>query len=275
LVKKSDYPREEVEFCLSVLVEIMTALRSFKENMVIIGGWVPYFMLREHSHRHIGSLDIDIAFDFKHISTGSYKTILQLLKDRDYRQSDKQPFIFHRHIEGKTVEVNLLAGEYGGTGKSRRTQKFQDINARKARGCDLVFDEPVECELKKEMPGGGVNKVKFKIPGAVPFVTTKGMTLWDRYKEKDAYDIWFLLKNYPGGISKLGYLFKSHLSNKLVKEGLEKVRSKFVAVDSPGPVWVANFLEAEDLEEQQRVQRDAYERIKAFLDILEIEEYRK
>ncbi|GAH75557.1 unnamed protein product, partial [marine sediment metagenome] len=48
-------------------------------------------------------------------------------------------FIFYRTIPVKdgrniTVEVDLLAGEYGGTGKAHRTQSVQDVRARKARG---------------------------------------------------------------------------------------------------------------------------------------------
>lgn len=45
------------------------------------------------------------------------------------------------------VEVDLMAWEYGGTGKTRRTQKVQDVRARKARDCDLAFDATVSNEL--------------------------------------------------------------------------------------------------------------------------------
>jgi len=275
MVTKSDYQRDEVDLCLSVLVEIMTVLNSFKNDIVIIGGWVPYFLIGKPEDQHIGSLDIDMAFNFKNISDESYKTIFQLLEARGYEKSDKQPFIFYRNVKGKIIEINLLAGEYGGTGKSRRTQKFQDVHARKARGCDLVFEETVECALEKEMPDGAVTSIRFKISNVVPFITTKGMALWDRYKEKDAYDIWFILKYHKEGIDRLAELFKLHKSNKLILEGLQKIRSKFLKIDSPGPVWTANFLEIDDDEEYQRIQRDSFERVNAFLDMLDIKPYQE
>src|ERR1700674_762046 len=62
-----------------------------------------------------------------------YETIRKLLLTRGYERNEEQPFIFFRtlDVKGKVirVEVDLLAGEYGGTPLKRRTQKIQDIRA--------------------------------------------------------------------------------------------------------------------------------------------------
>lgn len=42
---KSDYQKEEVAICLSVLLELMTILGTFRENIVLIGGWTPWFLI--------------------------------------------------------------------------------------------------------------------------------------------------------------------------------------------------------------------------------------
>lgn len=86
MVTKSNYGKKEVEACLSVLVEIMTVLGSYRDNLVLIGGWVPYFLLNNKGKDHVGSIDIDLALDFKKISDESYKTILKLLNQRGYMQ---------------------------------------------------------------------------------------------------------------------------------------------------------------------------------------------
>lgn len=39
------------------------------------------------------------------------------------------------------MQLDFLAGEYGGTAKSRPHQHVQEILAHKARGADLVFDQ--------------------------------------------------------------------------------------------------------------------------------------
>jgi len=277
MVTQSDYSKREVELSLSVLVELMTVLGEFREHIVLVGGWVPYFLLEKKRREHTGSLDVDIALDFRTISEDTYRTILQVLKERGYVQRD-QPFIFDRTIIEKdkipvTIEVDLLSGEYGGTGRSHRTQKVQDVRARKARGCDLVFDQFFTIKLKKKMPDGAINEVDIKVADVVPFLVMKGMALWERYKEKHAYDIYFTVRYYPGGIDVLTKAFTPYISNKLVREGLEKIRAKFHDIDSPGPVWVANFLEIDDEEERDLVRRDVFERVNAWLDSLEIKPY--
>ena len=277
MVTRSNYPKNEVEACLSVLVEFMTLLGEYRESIVLIGGWVPYFLIERKKHEHVGSLDIDAAFDFNTISSEAYNTILKLLEKRGYQEGN-QPFIFHRTIKVEsgievTVEINLLAGEYGGTSKSHRTQKIQDVRARKARGCDLVFEHNFLNIITAKMPDQATNQLTIKIADVIPFLVMKGMALWDRYKEKDAYDIYFTISNYPGGIQTLVNMFKPVKSNRLVTEGLGKIKSKFIDIESPGPIWVVNFEEITDEEEKEIVKRDVFERVNTFLDALQIKPF--
>jgi len=125
------------------------------------------------------------------------------------------------------------------------------------------------------MPDGALNEVTVKIATIIPFLVMKGMCIWDRYKEKDAYDIYFTILHYPGGINELVKTFQSFKYNKLVREGLGKIKAKFKNIDAPGPVWVINFEDIDDEEEKERVKRDVYERINAFLDTLGIEEFKE
>ena len=279
MVTKADYPKDEVEACLSVMVELMTVLGEFRDSIALVGGWVPYFLIEGKKEEHTGSLDIDMAFDLEKISDDTYQTILQLLEARGYEQGD-QPFIFKRIVPVKgrdpvTVEINLLAREYGGTGKSRRTQRVQDVRARKARGCDLVFEHTFSARLRWDMPDGARNEVLMKVANALPFLVMKGVALWDRYKEKDAYDIYFSILHYPGGIRQLAKVFEPFKANRLVLEGLGKIKARFNDVNAPGPVWVANFLDIDDEEEKERIKRDVFERVNAFLEALDIKPFQE
>jgi hypothetical protein len=120
MVTQANYPKAEIEACLSVMVELMTLLGEFRDHLVIVGGWVPYFLTGEKGTKHTGSLDIDLAFDFRNIPDVTYRTILQLMKKRGYEKNPQQPFIFYRTVKDETgtltkVQVDFLAGEYGGT----------------------------------------------------------------------------------------------------------------------------------------------------------------
>jgi len=277
VVTKFDYNKQEVDVCLSVMVELLTILGEYRGDMVLVGGWVPYFLLNEKGEEHIGSIDIDLALDFNKISDDTYGTILQLLKKHGYKQGN-QPFIFNRIIELKNntryiIEIDLFSGEYGGTGRSHHTQKIQEIHARKSRGCDLAFQYNFTHLIKKEMPDGSVNEVKIQIADIIPFLVMKGMALWERLKEKDAYDIYFTILHYNGGINKLVEIFKPVKSNKLIKEGLGKIKAKFDNINAIGPAWVVKFLEIQDEEETERIKRDAYERVNIFLEKIGIEKF--
>ena len=70
-------------------------------------------------------------------------------------------------------------------------------------------------------------------------------------------------------------IFQPFKSNKLVREGLGKIKAKFKDIDAPGPVWLINFEDIDDEEEKERVKRDTYERVNTFLDTLGIEEFKE
>jgi len=279
MVRQGDYREAEVQACFSVLLEVMTVLGGFRENVVIVGGNVPSLLIPSAKEKHLGTLDIDLALDFKHISDDTYKTIIETLCARVYYQEEgEQPFIFHRDIEDKSgskisVEIDLLAGEYGGTGKGHRHQKIQDAQARKARGCDLVFDSAVRVNLAGTLPSGAKNEVIVKVPSIGPFLVMKGMAIWERMKEKDAYDIYYCCRNYPGGLTALVKAIKPLVMKKLAREGLGKIKTKFAIVDGIRPTWVTEFLEIVDREERARVQREAFELVNALMEKLGIEPF--
>jgi hypothetical protein len=159
MVKRIDYTLELIEAARSVLLEIMRVLGEYQDEIVIVGGWVPELLLSQAAEEHIGSIDVDLALNHRRLDEVGYKTILELLLARGYVQAKHQPFIFYRTVNVGDheieVEIDFLAGEYRGTGKSRRTQRVQDMRPRKARGIDLVFDSPEKIAITGRLPGGG------------------------------------------------------------------------------------------------------------------------
>jgi hypothetical protein len=87
---------------------------------------------------------------------------------------------------------------------------------------------------------------------------------------KDAYDIYFVLHNYPGGVEAVVKAFKRHLKLALVKEGLKKIAGKFATLDHIGPKDVAEFDETLDEEKRTIRQRHAFEKVNFLLQQLGI-----
>jgi hypothetical protein len=273
---RSDYTRPEIAACRSVLLEVLHLLGEYREHIVLVGGWVPPFLIQEADHP--GSLDVDLALDFQKISEEAYQSFRRALETRGFRQGE-QPFSFYREVPQEdgppiVVRIDFLAGEYGGTGVGRRTQPVQDIRARKSRGCDLAFENFIEVRFEGTLPDGSRDSVTVKVATVVPFLVMKGMAMADRISEKDAWDIYYCIRHYPGGIERLIKQFDPFRESSLVHEGLGKIRSKFLTIDHVGPKWVVDFEEIRSPEDTETLRRDAFERVKYLLDLLDIEEFR-
>ena len=269
--ERIDYTAAAVEAARSVLIELTHILGEYRDDMVLVSGWIPELLIPQSQERHIGSIDVDLALNHKELTEAGYRMIGEILLRHGYSQDKQQPFIFRKTVRGQVVQVDFLAGEYGGTGKSRRTQKALDMQPRKARGCDLAFQiEPAKVSVKGKLPDGAVDEVQVQVASVVPFLVMKGMALEDRRNAKDAYDIYFVLHNHPGGVEAVVKAFKPHLKLALVKEGLKKIAGKFATLDHVGPKDVAEFDETLDDEERTICQRDAFEKVNFLLQQLGI-----
>jgi hypothetical protein len=97
----------------------------------------------------------------------------------------------------------------------------------------------------------------------------KAIAMANRLMEKDAWDIYYCIRNYPGGIERLAEEFHPLLKNKLTREALMNLKEKFASPDHVGPKHVADFEEITDADEGALLQRDAYERVNALLALLQ------
>lgn len=265
----SEYDHVLVEAAHRVLLEIAHLLHDYYDGIVVVGGSVPSLILDQSKQAHIGTIDIDIALDQKTIQEIGYRSIMRLLLQRGYVIGD-QPFIFYRTIQVSgqevKVEVDFLAGEYGGTGKKHRTQVVQDMHPRKARACDLAFQDPILITIEGELPDGGKDRAMIKVASIVPFLMMKAQALNGRLKEKDAYDIYYCLTNFQGGLDALAEAFHQFSDHPLVREGLGILAEKFSSPDAAGPVFVTNFLVEIDPDIRGLIQRDVFERMQYLLD---------
>jgi hypothetical protein len=272
---KSEYSPREIEACVIVMRDLFTYLKPYRNQIVLIGGWVPYFLLEKYTSpgsgydQHIGSLDIDIALDAFSIPIDAYKTILEILKERGfYHRKDNLgkdiPASFLKKIvfeDGEEIEVQIdfLAPEYGGAPKKRRHQVIQDMLARKGRGTDLVFDQTEIIHLSGPISSGAKIELDIKVANATACFVMKGIALGERTNEKDAYDIYMLARYYKEGPESVLSELKKLANHGLMKEALRNIEEQFKDVKSIGPVSVASFMGVTDKEEYDRITRDAYE----------------
>ncbi|QDU29541.1 hypothetical protein ETAA8_46550 [Anatilimnocola aggregata] len=264
----------EVAACRSVLIEVLTILGKELDNLVIVGGWVPELVFPNKGH--IGSLDVDLALDAAKLKPLIYESIRQRLIQSGYQQSSEMPNRFFRTLTGSNtqIKVDLITGEFPETAGVGSHLLIQELSVWKARGVDLAFAFQQSVQVEGILPDGGHNEVVAKLPTIAAYLCIKAITLSERKKEKDAYDICFCIDNYTGGYKALAEEFRGKLDHKLIQEGVAILRSKFARLDSIGPVWAAQVESTADSGAVfEAGQRRAFELVNALLR--EIDEIKK
>jgi hypothetical protein len=271
-----DYPEEIVTLSKSAMLELWRSLRRYNNGMTLIGGWVPYFLLEKfggnsYKHDHVGSIDIDIVLNEKIISEEEYTNIEQLVENLGYRHkidtnNNPIPFVFLKDFQTSNVTITLevdFVGSYYGN-KGHRHQRISGLLARKCHGADIVYDNYMEETINGQFPNGGTTTETIRIANLVAFLTMKGIVLGERYKEKDAYDIYYLvtyLKNGPVDVAKE---MNAYQTNDLINEALATIKKDFESREASGPAWVASFLNEEGDDRERRL-TDVFMNVDEFL----------
>lgn len=275
----SDYGRETVEVALSALVELFTILGSYREALVLLGGWAPYFLLLKHqsprnAFKHAGSIDTDIAIDPDLLDDKAYATIVELITKRGYAPKTDSlgnpvPSSFIKAFEkgGTTYEIQVdFMTSRGTAGKKRRGSQVQrDLRARMSDGCEIVFSHNFRHKVAAQLPENGEVTAEIRVADLVGILATKGLALGDRYKEKDAYDIYASIANYEDGPSSAATVIRPFTKDPVVKKGLDRTSAAFASRESNGPAWVATFMGALSGAERERIVTDAYRNVNEFL----------
>jgi hypothetical protein len=135
----------------------------------------------------------------------------------------------------------------------------------------LAFRFVAEVPIEGTLPDGARDKATVRIAAIIPFLAMKGMAMAARLKEKDPWDVYYCVRNYPGGLGALSAEFAPHIGHGLVREGLLHISEEFASPDHTGPKSVADFDELTDPEERAVIQRDACERVQDLLRRLDIQ----
>ncbi len=143
----------------AVLIEVMNVLGAFKDDIVIVGGWVPD--LTYPNKKHIGSLDVDLAIGPNAVGEDVYSSILNRLKESDYSHYTS-PTRFMRAVPeaSEPVKVDLISGEYLEEGEKTRAIMVNELKVNSLRGVDLAFENSKEITIEGKMPNGSENVVQ-------------------------------------------------------------------------------------------------------------------
>lgn len=265
-----DYVEGQKEAAHRILIELVNLFQEYQEDIRIVGGWVSDLMFPQEGH--IGSVDVDILINHLTLQDAGYQNMALILQRNGYKEHSEKYFSFVKNVivDGieYPVDVDILAGIYGGTQEKRRSQHVQGIRALKATGGNFAFDFPAQkIKVEAKRPDGAIDVAYVNIVAVVPYLIMKTAAM-GRGKAKDAYDIYFLIKHYNGGIKELATQFKNLGEKQIILDMKLKLNEKFASMNHSGPKDVAEFMDLLDEEEYEMIKRDAYEQIQALLRLI-------
>ncbi len=127
-----DYSEGQKEAAHRILVELVNIFKEYEDDIRIVGGWVSDLMFPGEGH--IGSVDVDVLINHLTLHDEGYQNMARILQGSGYREHPDKYFSFVKTVEIEgvpyDVDVDILAGMYGGTQPKKRSQHVQGIFAK-------------------------------------------------------------------------------------------------------------------------------------------------
>ncbi len=270
----SDYDDRTTAAVKSVLVEIGQILGSFEGKFAVIGGAVPWLLLSQAEMPHVGTADVDLALHAEALGDGEYARLVELLQRQGYRQApDLRRFQLARtvpaHVDGPPIDVvvDFLMPRDAVIAKSN-PPLVSNFAVQRADGAELALNFYQMVAIDGDMPDGGRNLVSIAVASIPALLAMKGYAIAKRQKPKDAYDIYYCVLNYPGGVDGLVLATLPLLKVDIARTGYRNIAGKFRTVDDYGPVCVRRFVDGSPLLGQRtpdQWQQDAFGQVDAWL----------
>ncbi|EWY39553.1 hypothetical protein N825_05490 [Skermanella stibiiresistens SB22] len=273
----ADYDDRTSAAVKAVLMEIGQILGSFRGKFAVIGGAVPWLLLANEDMPHVGTIDVDLSLDAEALGDGEYATLVQSLMSHGYQQrKELRRFQLVRRVIGGSgdgpidVIVDFLMPRDAAIVRNV-PPLIGEFAVQRASGADLALRYRQMVVIDGAMPGGGTNRVEIAVASIPALLAMKGHALHGRHKQKDSYDIYYCIRNWPEGVEALADACRPLLADASGERGYRHIADKFNDPDGYGPTCVRRFVEetrflGERTAEQW--QQDAFGQVDAWIRAL-------
>jgi hypothetical protein len=250
------YTPQALEACEKALRTILTKIGPWGGRIFLIGGMTPRFL--------IGTTDLDIVVGVT-VSTEEeelYRTLQNNLKDAgftpavDPETGQEQTFRWTRDVDGVGVFLEFFCPVGDGlAGRALRNPGKQigsKISAMRMRGAELAALDHFVVVLKGDtLDHGGIQEgVEARVAN---LLVLKSFAIEERDKDKDSYDIVWILNAFAGGSeAAVAAMAKSPVINRdEVKEAIRYLHKNFQSIDHRGPAQYARFEASEGTDDER------------------------
>ena len=259
----SEYSREQAELVRQTCLYIATKLGDLVDDLVVVGGLVPSLLIPEESvprgeDIHVGTMDLDLGLSLALLDAERYEDLTARLRraglEPDVNESGNPTFQRWKiepsgHPKVTVVFVIPPSFDEDKGGKIRHIDK--DLAAVITPGLHLAFQDRRRISLVGSTILGEKASREIWVCGPGAFVVLKALAFGTRGENKDAYDLYYVIRNYGSSVSDVFDHLHPILHEQGTQEALQILRRDFFDPDGLGPRRVAEFMYRSPNQEMQ------------------------
>ena len=248
----AEYSKEQVQLVTATCLYVATILGDYMEQAVIVGGLVPSLLIDQENlpdgaDHHAGTMDLDMGLTLAIFDNKRYQAITDRLRSAKFSPDVNEQGNLTRQrwkIEkaGK-VTIDFLVPPVSEDDEGGQIKDIEnDFAAVITPGLELAFKDRIKITLEGYTIFGETAKRDVYVCGPGAFVVLKALAFRNRGENKDAYDLYYHIRNYGSSVEDIAKALKPLLHEKEAKEAIKILNDDFTSNDSVGAVRVARFI---------------------------------
>ncbi len=246
------YDPQYTELVRATCLYIATKLGDIMDELVVVGGLAPSLLINQEelpagAHPHVGTLDLDVGITLKLLDDGRYSTLTERLRSAGFEpdiSGQGNPSRQRWKIDcGEKITIDFLIPPSLPSDRGGDLRDIEpDFAAFIAPGLQLAFQNRKQVHLTGRTIRGEQAMRPVWICGPGAYVVLKSLAFGDRGENKDAYDLYYVIRNYGRTVDDVGSPMRSLLHNASAKKAIGILEQDFSEHDGVGPRRVAEFL---------------------------------
>jgi len=251
--RASEYKSGQVELVRATCLYVATKLGDLMDEVVVVGGLAPSLLIDQDSlpdgtSAHVGTLDLDVGLKLALLEEERYRTLTERLRDSGFVQDltdDGMPTRQRWRITGTgSVTVDFLIPPSLETDQGGMLRNIErDFAAIIAPGLKLAFRDRRRVHIAGKTIFGETAARDVWVCGPGAFVVLKALAFRGRGENKDAYDLYYLVRNFGEGVEDVAACLRPLLNDDEAQRALHVLREDFLDHEAIGPRRVAEFLQ--------------------------------
>jgi predicted nucleotidyltransferase len=247
------YPPDQVARVKATCLYLATKLGDLMDELVVVGGLVPSLLidqehLAENVTPHVGTMDLDLGLAFALVGEERYKEVAERLRNAGFKPDENDEGKTTRQrwrISDPPVTVDFLIEPEGMDAKPGTLFPLaKDWAAIIAPGLHLAFVDNRVVTITGMTIAGEKASRDVRVCGAGAYVVLKTLAFRIRGENKDAYDLFYLLRNYGNGVEDVAALLRFLRTDESTQKAITYLGEDFLDPNAVGPRRVAEFLYA-------------------------------